>query len=112
MRRRELISALGAAALTWPLGARAQQSGMPVIGFLRPSSPESVMHLLPAFRAGLKEIGFVEGQNVAIEYRWANDQYDRVAALTDDLVRRRVSVIAANTPANLVAKGLTRVRTH
>ena len=109
MRRRELISALGAAALTWPLGARAQQSGMPVIGFLRPSSPESVMHLLPAFRAGLKEIGFVEGQNVAIEYRWPERQDDRLREIAAELVRRQMAVIVTpgSTAAALAAKAET-----
>jgi putative ABC transport system substrate-binding protein len=109
MRRRELISALGAAALTWPLGARAQQSGMPVIGFLRPSAPESVVHLLPAFRAGLKEIGFVEGQNVAIEYRWPERQDDRLREIAAELVRRQMAVIVTpgSTAAALAAKAET-----
>jgi putative ABC transport system substrate-binding protein len=110
VKRRDFITLLGGAA-AWPLAARGQQA-VPLVGFLNGGSPGGFGPQLNAFRQGLKEVGYVEGQNVAIEYRWANDQYDRVAALTDDLVRRRVSVIAANTPANLVAKGLTRVRTH
>jgi putative ABC transport system substrate-binding protein len=108
MRRRELITLLGGAAATWPLAARAQ-SVMPVIGFLRPSTPESVVHLLPAFRAGLKEIGFVEGQNLAIEYRWVERQDDRLREIAAELVRRQVAVIVTpgSTPAALAAKAET-----
>jgi len=106
MRRREFIAGLGSAAV-WPLAARAQQRPLPVIGFLNGGSPGGYAPLVAAFRQGLKETGYVEGQNVAIEFRWAEGQYDRVPAMAAELVGRRVAVIVANTPGNVAAKALT-----
>jgi putative tryptophan/tyrosine transport system substrate-binding protein len=108
MRRRKFIRLMGGAAVAWPFAARAQSSAMPVVGFLGTRASGDDPQLLTTFRSGLKEVGYVEGQNVAMEYRFANNQYDRLPALAAELVRRQVAVIVANGAAAKAAKEATQ----
>ena len=109
MRRRDSIKVVAGSAITWPLSARAQQPSLPVIAFLSPRSADASVRVTAAFRKGLNETGYVEGQNVTVEYYWLEGQYDRLPAVIADLVRRQVAVIAVpgSTPAVLAAKAAT-----
>jgi putative tryptophan/tyrosine transport system substrate-binding protein len=108
LKRREFITLLGGAAVAWPLAARAQQPTMPVIGFLHPTSPDAFPDRLRGFRQGLKGSGYIEGENVVIRYRFAENQIDRLSAIAGDLVTSGVAVItAANSPPALAAKAAT-----
>jgi putative ABC transport system substrate-binding protein len=108
IERRKFVAGLGGATVVWSLAARAQQPAMPVIGFLRNTAATGYNPIVTAFVRGLKEAGFVDGQNVAIEYRWADNHNDRLPALATDLIRRQVTVVvAAGIPAALAAKAAT-----
>jgi putative ABC transport system substrate-binding protein len=107
MRRRDFVKSIAGSAVFWPLVTRAQQRAMPVVGVLNSASADAYASMANAFRQGLKETGYIEGSNVAIEYRWADDQYDRLPALAADLVGKRVTAIFANGPSIVAAKAAT-----
>jgi putative tryptophan/tyrosine transport system substrate-binding protein len=109
LKRREFITLLGGAALAWPLTARAQRPSIPIVGFLNSQSPGPFSHMVGGFRESLAEAGFIEGQNIAIEYRWAEGQYDRLPALANDLVGRGLAVLVATggEPSALAAMAAT-----
>ena len=100
MRRREFISLLGGAAAAWPIAAPAQQAAMPVIGLLGVGSPEIYEDVIAVFRKGLNDMGYIEGRNVAIEYRWAHGHYDRLPVLAAELVQHRVSIMVTNAASD------------
>jgi putative ABC transport system substrate-binding protein len=105
IERRKFLATLGGAAAAWPLAARAQQSGLPVIGFLRSTPATGFAYIVDPFRQGLNDAGFVEGKNVAIEYRWADNQQDRLPGLAADLLRRQVAaIVGAGVPAAQAGK--------
>jgi len=108
-RRREFITLLGGAVVAWPIAARAQQPAMPVVGWMSGRSPRDSEHLLAAFREGLRETGFVEGESVAIEYSWADGRYEQLREMASDLLRRRIAVLVAvgGDPSALAAKQAT-----
>jgi putative tryptophan/tyrosine transport system substrate-binding protein len=108
MRRREFVNVLGGAVVVWPLRALAQQTSLPVVGFLNSASADGYASMAAAFKRGLKEAGYAEGQNVTVEYRWADNQYERLPALAADLVNIRVNVIFANSPSIPAALAATK----
>src|SRR5437762_1048745 len=107
MKRRVFVHLVASASVALPLAARAQSARMPVVGFLHYASTNKLTRLADAFRQGLQEAGYIENQNVVIEYRWAEGQYERLPALAADLVHRQVAAIVANTPAAMVASAVT-----